>query len=77
MNGRRSGFQLIDSGRGLEAMVTVEDPVTSGMVRWQRVNRGPMGESICAENNEAFEKYFVNLKEYPMLKAKLDITRNC
>jgi len=68
-------FQLIDGGRGLEAMVTVEDPGTfnqpwSGMVRWQRVNRGPIGESICAENNEAFEKYFVNLKEYPMPTAK-------
>ena len=67
-------FRLIDGGRGLEAMVTVEDPGTfnqpwSGMVRWQRVDRGPVGESICAENNESFEKYF-NLKEYPMPEAK-------
>jgi hypothetical protein len=68
-------FRLIDGSRGLEATVTVEDPGTfnqpwSGTVRWQRVNRGAMGESICAENNEAFEKYFVNLKEYPMPEAK-------
>jgi hypothetical protein len=39
-------------------------------VRWQRVNRGQLLESICAENNEAFEKYFVNLREYPMPQAK-------
>jgi hypothetical protein len=53
---------------------TADDPGTfnqpwSGSVRWQRVNR-QMLESICAENNEAFEKYFVNLKEYPMPQAK-------
>jgi hypothetical protein len=67
-------FRLIDGGRGLEATVTVDDPGTfdkpwSGMARWQRVNR-QMLETICAENNEAFEKYFVNLKEYPMPEAK-------
>ena len=67
-------FRLIDGGRGLEATVTVEDPGTfnkpwSGTVRWQRVNR-EMLETICAENNDAFEKYFVNLKEYPMPEAK-------
>jgi hypothetical protein len=40
------------------------------MVRRHRVNRGQILESICAENNDAFEKYFVNLKEYPMPQAK-------
>jgi hypothetical protein len=69
-------FRLIDGGRGLEATVIVDDPGTfnqpwSGTVRWQRVNRGRMLESICAENNEAFEKYFVNLREYPMPEAKM------
>jgi len=68
-------FKLIDGGKGLEATVTVDDPGTfnqpwSGTVRWQRVNRGEIQESICAENNEAFEKYFVNLREYPMPRAK-------
>jgi hypothetical protein len=70
-------FRLIDGGKGLEATVTVDDPGTfnqpwSGTVRWQRVDRGPLLESICAENNEAFEKYFVNLREYPMPQAKTD-----
>jgi hypothetical protein len=68
-------FRLIDGGRGLEASVSVDDPGTfnqpwAGTVRWQRVNRGPLLESICAENNDAFEKYFVNLREYPMPQAK-------
>ena len=59
-------FRLIDDGKGLEATITVECPGTLnqpwwGTVRW-RVNRGPMLKSICAENNEAFEKYFVNHK---------------
>jgi hypothetical protein len=67
-------FRLIDGGRGLEATLTVADPGTfnqpwSGAMRWRRVNR-PLEESICAENNEAFEKYFPNLKEYPMPQAK-------
>jgi hypothetical protein len=38
-------------------------------VRWQKVNRR-QEESICAENNDAFEKYFTNLKEYPMPQTK-------
>jgi hypothetical protein len=68
-------FRLIDGGKGLEATVTVDDAGTfnqpwSGTVRWQRVNRVQLLESICAENNEAFEKYFVNLREYPMPQAK-------
>jgi hypothetical protein len=34
--------------------------------------KGPIwwAESICAENNDAFEKYFVNLREYRMPEAK-------
>jgi len=38
-------------------------------VRWQKVDRGTMLESICAENNAAFEQFF-HLKEYPMPEAK-------
>jgi hypothetical protein len=66
---------FIDGGKGLEATLTVPDPGTfnqswSGTMRWWRVNRR-QEESICAENNEAFEKYFRNLKEYPMPQAKV------
>jgi hypothetical protein len=67
-------WKLIDGGKGIEAAVTVEDPGTfnaawSGTARWQKVDRGTMLESICAENNSAFEKYF-GLMEYPMPEAK-------
>jgi len=67
-------FKLIDGGKGLEATVTVDDPGTfnapwSGTARWQKVDRGTMLESICAENNLAFEKFF-DLMEYPMPEAK-------
>jgi hypothetical protein len=67
-------WKLIDGGKGIEAAVTVDDPGTfnapwSGTSRWQKVDRGTMLESICAENNSAFEKYF-GLMEYPMPEAK-------
>jgi hypothetical protein len=67
-------WKLIDGGKGIEATVTVEDPGTfnqpwSGTARWQKVDRGTMLESICAENNGAFEKYF-GLQEYPQPEAK-------
>jgi hypothetical protein len=66
-------WRLADGGNAIEATVTVEDPGTfnapwSGMVRWQKVNR-PMIESICAENNLNYERYF-KLREYPMPEAK-------
>ena len=67
-------WKLINGGNGLEATVTVDDPGTfnqpwSGTVRWQKVNRGTMLESICAENNSAFELFF-HTEEYPMPEAK-------
>ena len=67
-------FKLIDDGKGLEASVAVEDPGTFnqpwyGTVRWQKVDRGTMLETICAENNSAFETFF-GLQEYPMPEAK-------
>jgi len=67
-------FKLTEGGKGLEATVTVDDPGTfnqpwSGTVRWQKVDRGTILESICAENNTAFETFF-NLQEYPMPEAK-------
>jgi hypothetical protein len=66
---------MVDGGNAIEATVTVEDPGTfiapwSGLARWRKINRGrPMIESICAENNLNYEKYF-KLNEYPMPEAK-------
>jgi hypothetical protein len=67
-------WKLINGGNGLQATVTVDDPGTfnqpwSGMVRWRKVNQGTMLETICAENNAAFEQFF-HLQEYPMPEAK-------
>jgi len=66
-------FKILDDGKTLQATVAVDDPGTfnkpwSGTVRWQKRNE-PMLESVCAENNVAFEQFF-NLKEYPMPEAK-------
>jgi len=65
-------WRLADGGNRLEMDVTVDDPGTfnapwSGRLRWQKVNRGPMIESICAENNNA--NYF-HLDEWPIPEAK-------
>jgi hypothetical protein len=62
-------WKLTDGGRGLEAIVTVEDPGAfkapwSGMARLQKVNR-PIAEWACAENNLGYEQSF-KLQEYPM-----------
>lgn len=66
-------WKLIDGGNAIQATVTVDDPGTfnapwSGTARWQKVNRGAMLESVCAENNASYGKLF-NLKEYPMPEA--------
>ena len=57
----------------MEATVTFEDPGAfrapwSGLVRWSRLN-GALMESVCAENNNNYEK-FLGLSEYPMPEAK-------
>jgi hypothetical protein len=62
---------LTDNGTRLEAEFTADDPGTftkpwAGKMRWQKVSRGPMIESNCAENNA---NYF-NLDEWPMPEAK-------
>lgn len=67
-------WKLINGGNGIQATVRVDDPGTfnqpwSGAVQWRKVNQGTMLETICAENNVAFEQYF-GLKEYPMPEAK-------
>lgn len=67
-------WKLINGGNGLQATVTVDDPGTfnqpwSGTAQWRKVNQGTMLETICAENNVAFEQFF-HLKEYPMPEAR-------
>lgn len=67
-------WKIVDGGNAIEAVVTVDDPGAfkapwTGRVRWEKQNRGPMVESICAENNLNYERFF-NLKEYPMPEAK-------
>jgi hypothetical protein len=65
-------YRIVDGGNTLEAAVSVEDPGAfkapwSGLARWQKVNR-PWQESICAENNLNYERFF-KLNEYPMPQA--------
>jgi hypothetical protein len=67
-------WKLVNNGNAIQATVTVDDPGTfnkpwSGTVQWQKVNRGTMIESVCMENNDAFEKFF-HLMEYPMPESK-------
>jgi hypothetical protein len=64
-------WKLTNNGQSLEATATVEDPGTfnkpwTGVTRRNKVTRGPMIESYCAENNV---NYF-NLDEWPMPEAQ-------
>ena len=66
-------WKLINGGNGIQATVTVDDPGTfnapwSGTAQWRKF-QGQMLESVCAENNGAFEKFF-GLMEYPQPEAK-------
>ena len=66
-------WKIVDGGNAIEAIVRVDDPSAFnapwwGSARWQKTDR-PMLESICAENNLNYEKYF-KLNEYPMPEAK-------
>ena len=64
-------FRVTENGNRLEARIRVDDPGTfnkpwSAQLRWRKVNRGSMIESICAENNGA---NFFHLDEWPMPEA--------
>lgn len=64
-------WKLSKDGKAIEVSFTADDPGTfnrpwSGRVRYRKVNRGPLLESVCAENNT---DYF-GLKQYPMPQAK-------
>ncbi len=57
-------FKLIDGGKMLEDMITVEDPGTfttkwSAVQRFRREENRPLLEDVCAENNYAFFDYNV------------------
>ncbi|HKD26120.1 MAG TPA: hypothetical protein VKC66_09475 [Xanthobacteraceae bacterium] len=57
-------FKMIEGGKTLQAVVTVDDPGAfnmpwSALQRWRRVSDRPMTEMICAENNLNFFNYDV------------------
>ena len=57
-------FKIIEDGKTLQAIVTVDDPGAFNMPwtaiqRWRRVADRPLSELICAENNLNFFNYAV------------------
>ena len=57
-------FRIVEGGNALEVNVHVEDPGAftmpwNAMQRYRRVEQGPMGEQVCAENNDRFFNYDV------------------
>jgi len=57
-------FRIVEGGNALEVNVRVEDPGAfttpwNAIQRYRRVERGPMGEAVCAENNATFFDYNV------------------
>jgi hypothetical protein len=57
-------FKIIEGGKTLQAIVTVDDPGAfnmpwSAIQRWRRVSDRPITEMICAENNFSFFNYVV------------------
>jgi hypothetical protein len=65
-------WRTTDNGSKLEVEVTVEDPGAfttpwKGRRIWNKVDRGPLLESVCAENGG---QNYLNLDEYPIPEAK-------
>jgi hypothetical protein len=57
-------FTIADGGKALQVNVHVEDPGAfttpwNAIQKYRRVERGPMAESVCAENNANFFGYDV------------------
>ena len=57
-------FKLIEGGNTLQVLIEVDDPAAfkmpwRAMQRFKRYHRGPIAESICAENNFEFLGYSV------------------
>ena len=66
-------WKITDDGKGLQATITVDDPVAfktpwSAMVRWRKQEK-VFAETSCAENNLGYEQFFER-NEYPMPIAK-------
>jgi hypothetical protein len=58
-------FRIVEGGKALEVNVHVEDAGAfttpwNAVQRYRRVERGPMGEAVCAENNAKFFDYDVD-----------------
>ena len=65
-------FKMIDGGKSLEDLITVEDSGTfttawSAVQRFKRVDQRPLEEDVCAENNYAFFDY--NVAPLPQAKT--------
>ncbi len=57
-------FHIVAGGKGLEVNVHVEDPGAfttpwNAIQRYRRSERGPMRETVCAENNDKYFNYDV------------------
>jgi hypothetical protein len=57
-------YRIIEGGKALEAIAYVEDPGAfttpwTAFQRYRRVEQGPLGEEVCAENNIGFFNYDV------------------
>jgi hypothetical protein len=55
-------FRIVDDGKALEVIARVEDPGAftmpwTALQRYRRAEQGPMGEQVCAENNDKFFSY--------------------
>jgi hypothetical protein len=61
-------YHLIDGGNTLEVNVRVEDPSAfatpwNAIQRYRKVDRGPLAEMVCAENND--DHFHHNLEPMP------------
>jgi hypothetical protein len=57
-------FRIVEDGKALEVTAYVEDPGAftmpwTAIQRYRRAEQGPMGEAVCAENNDQFFNYDV------------------
>jgi hypothetical protein len=62
-------FRIIDGGKALEVNVHVEDPGAftmpwNALQRYRRVERGPLAEAVCAENEAVCAENNANFFNY-------------
>jgi hypothetical protein len=63
-------WRLVDGGKTLEVQFTAEDPEMfvkpwSGIQRYRRIDRAPMDEQVCAENNASLFDYHIPVAAKP------------